>query len=210
VVVLLVLAALAGSAFPAAAGPPHVGSAIYVVRQDPRLCPSPLCGGYWVQLANRSRTRCSDGVLRAHCYTARAVDEERHAFKEAAPDRALVRADLESWSVQGMGELGTLVVASVFGPVGDGASAGRYFRVADRGIRCVKAPCFSLRASVLNRDERSTLSGVDLGVVPVDTRDQVEAALSTRSGVLARGRIVRTSAGGRVLRATRFYLRPER
>ena len=33
-------------------------------RPDPRMCPSPRCGGYWVALANRARTRCSDGVLR--------------------------------------------------------------------------------------------------------------------------------------------------
>ncbi len=36
-----------------AARQPPTGTAIYVVRVDKRLCPSPLCGGYWV--AHRER-----------------------------------------------------------------------------------------------------------------------------------------------------------
>lgn len=183
---------------------------MYVAQQDPRLCPSPLCGGYWVQLANRARTRCSDGALRARCYAARAVDEERQPLGTAVPQGALVRADLEPWRFEGLGELGALVVARAFTPVGGEASSGRYFRVVDRGIRCVRAPCFSLRASVLNGDERIALSGIGLSAAPVGTRERIEVALGTKDGVLARGRIVRVQDGGRVLRATRFFLPSER
>lgn len=206
---LLGVAAATLVALPAAAGPPRVGSSFYVVRADPRLCPSPLCGGYWAALANAERTRCPDGALRARCYVARAVDEQRHPLDAAVPDGSLVRAEIEPWSFEGVGELGVLVVARAFAPVGRGAPAGRYVRVVDTGIRCVRAPCFSLRASPLNRIERTELSGIDLGAAPVDARDRVEAALGTKTGVLARGRIVPSGDGGRVLRATRFYLASE-
>lgn len=206
---LLALTAAVISVLPAAGGPPRVSSSIFVVRPDSRLCPSRLCGGYWVQLANRARTRCSDDVLRARCYVARAVDVERHPLDATIPDGALARADIEPWRFEGVGELGMLVVARVFAPVGGDASSGRYFRVVDLGIRCVKAPCFSLRASVLNGTERVAVSGIDLGVAPVDVRSRIEAALGTKSGALARGRIVPSRDGGRVLRPTRFYLPSE-
>ena len=183
-----------------------MGASIYVVTPDPRLCPSPRCGGYWVQLANRSRTRCSDGVLRARCYVARGVDEQRHPLADGIPEGSLARALIEPWSFEGLGELGVLVAARVFPPVGRHVAKGRYFRVVDRGIRCVRAPCFSLRAIVLNRGETSTLSGIDLGAAPVSERAKIEAALGTKNGVLAQGRIAATGDGGRVLRATRFYL----
>lgn len=162
-----------------------------------------------MQLANRSRTPCSDGVLRVRCYVARAVDEKRHPLEQPIPEGALARAEIEPWSFEGLGELGVLVVARTFVPVGDPASSGRYFRVVDRGIRCVRAPCFSLQTSLLNGDERRTLSGIGLGAVPVPERSRVEAALGSKSGVLTRGRIVRSADGGRVLRPTRFYLPSE-
>jgi len=84
--------------------------------------------------------------------------------------------------------------------VGRAPATGRYFRVVDRGIRCVRAPCFSLLASVVNADKRIALSGIGLGAAPIDIRKRIEAALGTKSGVLARGRIFATEDGGRVLR----------
>src|SRR5262245_60320092 len=56
----------------AAASSPSGLPSIYTVRSDPRLCPSPMCGGYWVALANGARTRCDDGVQRSQCYVAEA------------------------------------------------------------------------------------------------------------------------------------------
>jgi len=147
--------------------------------------------------------------MRARCYAARAVDEERHPLEQAIAAGALARAEIEPWSFEGLGELGVLVVARTFVPAGDRAASGRYFRVVDRGIRCVRAPCFSLLASVVNADKRIALSGIGLGAAPIDIRKRIEAALGTKSGVLARGRIFATEDGGRVLRPSRFYLPSE-
>jgi len=193
----------------AASRPPPVGSSLHVVRPDPRLCPSPLCGGYWVALANHARTQCHDGVSRTQCYVARAVDEDRHPLSAGVPAGALVGAEIAPWTYQGIGELGVLVVADVFSPAGRAPESGGFFRLVDNGIRCVRAPCFSIRASRLNQSSRTTVSGIDIGAARATPGEvvRVEAALGTKKGLLARGRIVSSPDGGRVFRATRFYLR---
>jgi hypothetical protein len=206
----LVVAALA--ALPAAARPPGVGSSFYVVDPDPRMCPSPLCGGYWVALANHRRTRCSDGALRARCYVARAVDERRHPLARAIPAGSLARAGVEPWRFEGLGELGMLVVARAFEPVGGAKPTGHYYRLVDTRIRCIREPCFSMRAAALNGSSRSPISGLVLSTLGEqrDLEERVLTELGTRNGVLVRGRIVVNPSGGRELHAARFYLRSER
>lgn len=196
---------------PAVSGPPPVGLSIYTVRPDPRLCPSPRCGGYWVALANRTQTRCSDGVLRPRCYVARVLGEDRHPLESGVPSNALVRADLEPWSFEGFGELGVLVVAAVWESAGQ-EIAGSVYRVKDLGVRCIRAPCFSLRAARLDTSLRTTLSDLDLrlALLTADERARAETALTTTNGLFASGRIVQTPDGGRVLRASRVYLRVAR
>ena len=202
------MAAIAG-AVPATGGPPLVGLTYYVVQPDPRLCPSPLCGGYWASLANRGRTRCHDGALRPRCYVATAVGEDRHPWPSSLPAGALVRADIEPWSFEAFGKLGVLVVANVWEPAGRATLSGGFYRLRDTGVRCIRAPCFSLRASKLNGSSRVTVSDLDLGATRA-TQDELaraEAALSTKNGLFARGRIVATAEGGRLFRATRVFLR---
>jgi len=186
-----------------------IETAIYVVRPDPRLCPSPLCGGYWVTLANHGRTRCADGLRRPACYVAKVVDEDRRPLKAGIPGDALVQADIEESTYEGVGKLGVLVVADVFSSTSRGPRSGRFFRLVETGIRCIRAPCFSIRASLLNRSSRTTVSGIQSvgGVIPERLVNRVETALDTKSGVLAQGRIAPSFDGGREFLATRFFLR---
>ena len=202
------LAAIA-AAVPATGGPPLVGLTYYAVQPDPRLCPSPLCGGYWASLANRGQTRCHDGALRPRCYVAITVDEDRHPLPAGLPDGALVRADIEPWSFEAFGKLGVLVVADVWAPAGRATLSGGFYRLRDTGVRCIRAPCFSLRASKLNGSSRVTLSDLDLGATRATPEElgRAEAALRTKNGLFARGRIVATLDGGRLFRATRVFLR---
>lgn len=205
---VLILVIAAGAA-PAASDVTRVGATFFLVRPDPRLCPSPLCGGYWVSLANHARTRCSDGALRSRCYVARASDEKRHPLRAPIPDGALARAQIQPWRYEGIGNLGVLVVARVFAPAGRTPPAGRHFRLVDTGIRCVKAPCFSLRALELNREKRVTLSGLDLRAAQLEPaeRARAESALGASGGLLVQGDVVTSNDGGRELRATRVFLR---
>ena len=189
------------------AGPRTVGSAQYVVRPDPRLCPSPRCGGYWVALANRERTRCVEGALRPRCYVARALDENRQPLTSAVPDGALVRGALEPWTLDGFGPLASLVAAEVRAPVGQ-KSGAPIFRVRDTGIRCVKAPCYFMRAARLSHASFVTISELELDSVGLDpeSRRRAEAALRTKNGLFVAGRLGRADDGGRRLRAVRVYL----
>jgi hypothetical protein len=173
---------------------------MYVVRGDPRLCPSPICGGYWVSLANRARTRCHDGLLRPRCYVA-----EAHG---AVAEGGLARAMLGSKTYPGIGELGVLVVAESWAPVGTTRPTGDYFRVRDRGIRCIKAPCPSYAVAQLNRSLTTTVSRLDLtyaGLTPAELK-AASRELAGR-GVLLLGRIARPRDAGAILQATRAYLR---
>jgi hypothetical protein len=127
------------------------------------------------------------------------------------PSGALVRAEIESEELEGFGELGVLVAGDVFTPAGRVRETGRFFRLVDTGIRCVRAPCFSYRASRVNQLSQMTLSSVDVRAAGAARGDvgRAEAALATKPGLLARGSVVPTTDGGRVFRATRFYLRSE-
>jgi hypothetical protein len=193
----------------AASSQPPTTTAMYTVRVDPRLCPSPLCGGYWVALANGARTTCADGLRKPQCYAARAVGAKRHPLDVSIPDQGLVRANLEAWSFEGFGKLGVLTVAAVFGPAGTAPVSGGYYRVVDTGVRCVRASCFSYRATQVNGRTRTTMSDVDLSAAHATSTEvaRAQTALHTRNGLFARGRFASTPDGGRVFRATRLFLR---
>jgi hypothetical protein len=102
---------------------------MYVVGVDPRLCPSPMCGGYWVTLANAARTHCQDGLRHPRCYVATAVSAGRTA---SIAEGALVRGALDI----GRNDLGELVATAVYRPAGATAARGGYYR---SGIRAFVA-----------------------------------------------------------------------
>lgn len=208
---LLAVLVLPGAALPATASPPPVvARSIYVVRPDPRLCPSPLCGGYWVSRANRSSTRCHDGLLRPRCYVALAVGEwNRRPLRAGLPENTLVRAALGPWTFNGFGDLGAIVVTEIWKPAGDNRPTGDFFRIRDIGVRCVRAPCFSMRARRLNRPFRATVSDLDLSRAMLTPEEvaEAEAALTTLGGLVVAGRIAATAGGGRLLSASQVFLR---
>jgi len=206
---LTVLAAMLGGTVPAATGP-AVGSSYYVVTPDPRLCPSPLCGGYWVSLANHARTRCHDGLLRPRCYVASAISTlTRKPMATALPAGALVRGELGARTFGDVGELGILRVAEAWTPLGRTTASGQFYRLQDSGIRCIRAPCYWLRATRLNSGSKSTGSDLDLTATGASQGelDRVQAALRSPSGLLAVGRFVAAADGGRVFQATRVCVR---
>lgn len=201
VAVAALVAALVGAA--AAARQPPTGTAMFVVRHDPRLCPSPLCGGYWVALANGARTRCVDGLRHVRCYAARAVDAKGSPLGDIT-EGGLVRGAIDL----GRDDLGELVVAAAFSPAGSAPPRGGYYRVVDTGIRCVRAPCFSYRATQINGSTGARVSGVDVAAAKVTAKQLARANAALRKdGLYARGRISTGLDGGRTFHALRLYLR---
>jgi hypothetical protein len=207
VAILLAVAGVTAAAVPART--PPKGTSMFLVQHDPRLCPSPLCGGYWVALANGVRTRCGNGQPAARCYVAHAVDRNARPFAGDIPEGALVRGALELGQRFGDRVLDRLRVWAVYAPAGTAAVSGGYYRVVDNGIRCIRAPCFSYRAGQVNGTTRVTTSEVDLQVSGATAADieRARSALGSQDGLYARGRFATTPDGGRVFRALRLYLR---
>ena len=193
----------------AAARTPPTGTAMFLVEHDPRLCPSPLCGGYWVSLANGVRTRCGNGQQQTRCYAARAVDRYGRPYADEIPGGSLVRGAIALGETFGDRRLDQFRVYAVYAPAGTAAVSGGYYRVVDNGIRCIRAPCFSYRAGQVNGSSRVMISEVDLQAsgAPAGAIERAQAALRTKDGVYARGRFATTPDGGRVFRALRLYLR---
>ena len=157
---LLAVAGVAASG--SAARTPPKGTAMYLVQHDKRLCPSPDCGGYWVALANGVRTRCGDGEAAGGCYVARTVDRYGRPFTRDIPEGALVRGAIELGLRLGDHVLDRLRVWAVYAPAGTATAEGGYYRVVDRGIRCIRAPCFSYNAGAVNAFLPVFVSEVDL------------------------------------------------
>jgi hypothetical protein len=210
-------AALAGSA---AAHSPNGTATYFRVRPDMRLCPSPACGGWWAHRVNRSITICSSGLPGEECYAAgldlttlKLTDERRTALERAiATGTTLLRGRLERRPGSGpppLDKLGILVATEAWLRYGHGRLGGSVFRVEDNGVRCVRAPCFSLHVSVLNTTVHQDVSSLDLrisGASPAAVR-RARAALA-RTGVIVEGRVgAGARAEGKTLRAGVFWLR---
>lgn len=85
-----------------ASAAPVARSAVYAVRPDLRMCPSPACGGWWITKVNQPTMRCVDGSTAQWCYVAEidwtalglSPADEGRLVQEAASERVLVRGGL--------------------------------------------------------------------------------------------------------------------
>lgn len=190
-------------------------ASVYRLRGDPRLCPSPMCGGFWASRVNRRLTRCFGGDVRPACYVASvvlsALPSSAHPRVQAAlgSGRALIRGTLAQYSADQFPQLGRLIATSAWLAAGARAGTGTVYRVVDTGIRCLKAPCFSFRATPLNGSARVTLSALDFSTleIPSSTLDRAGALLS-HGGALISGPIrpAPPDGHGRALEATQVWL----
>jgi len=218
--VLLAVVSLVGASS-AAGDPPSKVSSYYLGRADPRLCPSPMCGGVWIRLVNRPATPCAPAPRR-ECYVA-DLDLSRLRVSEGARGRlaglvtggrALARGTVVTGRVEGFPELATLAVSEVWTASSSPRKPEGAFQVLrDNGVRCITAPCFSIHAARLNEPTHSDVSGVRLGTTGATTTERRRAlARIATSGLIAAGAIVREkNAGpagdGLTFVATQFYVR---
>jgi hypothetical protein len=93
-----------------------------------------------------------------------------------------------------------------------GDPGGAVFRVVDTGVRCIRAPCFSFRATTAETGRSVQLSGVDLGAPGVSSASLRRATrLLGEGGVLVSGSLrANREPGwptpGRVLDAAEVWL----
>lgn len=197
-------------------------STYYRLQPDLRLCPSPLCGGYFVSRVNRLYTRCADGTHQMVCHvstvdwTRLGLDEKTlNEFRAATNEgRTIVRGRIRpGQEFAGFGPLGELVATEGWLAASSVAPEGFFFRVYDNGIVCIAAPCFSIHEAKLNSTVHRDISEVNLARTGAteEQRRAAEQAIHTSSLLVAgRNRTVPDAgpAGdGIKLVATQFYLR---
>lgn len=196
--------------YPAATAPDSIASTstFYTIRRDLRRCASPMCGGYFIKLVNQPRTRCANGRSMAECYVASI---EWNGLPEPDRDGALVRGTLRSQGDR-RGTFGVLRAREVWTPAGTNQPSGTFFRVRDRGIRCIAAPCETHHEAKLNTSVSRNVAGVDIsgtGAADNVTSDALAEMTSTEGVLVAGSNSPVTGPAGRsqTLKATQFYLR---
>ena len=184
-------------------------STFYTIRHDLRRCASPMCGGYFIKLVNQSRTRCANGRYMNECYVASI---EWNGLPEPDKNGALVRGSLRKTNDDRHGRFGVLRAREVWLPTSNNQASGTYYRVRDRGVRCIAAPCETHHEAKLNTSVSRNIAGVDLSGAgaPENALSEANQAMTSPDGVLIVGKHSRvTGPAGRsqTLKATQLYLR---
>lgn len=179
-------------------------SSFYSFRRDLRRCASPRCGGYFVKLVNQSRTRCADNRFASECYVA---DIDWRGQPEPDSDRGLLRG-----TIRRKGQFGEFRVSEVWQAASANQPAGKFFRVRDRGLRCIAAPCPTHSEATLNATASRNIAGVDLSGAgaPENLVSDANQAMTSRDGILVSGNhsVVSGPAGRmQMLKAAQFYVR---
>ena len=183
-------------------------SGFYSFRRDLRRCASPLCGGYFIRLVNQSRTRCANNSFQPECYVASI---EWNGQTEPDNDRALLRGSMRARGDRN-GRYGVLRVSEVWQAASSNQSGGTFYRVRDRGLKCITHPCETHHEATLNSSAHRDIAGVELAGAGAsdDLLDQANQAMTSPDGILVSGSHspVRGPAGrSQILKATQFYLR---
>jgi hypothetical protein len=179
-------------------------STFYSVRADLRRCMSPMCGGFFVRRVNTPLTRCANGRYLAECYVAE-IDWNDQAGVDSG--RALLRGNVITRTYRRFGNLGALRVTESWQAVNENQPKGSFYRVRDRGLRCITFPCPTHHEAKLNSTSSQNIAGIDLGGA---SSADVSQAMTGPDGVIAAGdHSPVTGPGGRSveLKATQIYLR---
>src|SRR5882672_6958516 len=134
-------------------------STFYTVRADLRRCASPMCGGYFVRRVNMPTTRCWSGGYMAECYVA-AIDWNGQAEVDAG--MAILRGNMSAKRYGHLGIFGVFRVDESWQAVSNNQPTGTFYRVRDRGLRCITHPCPTHHEAKLNSTFSLDIAGVDL------------------------------------------------
>lgn len=179
-------------------------STFYSVRADLRRCISPMCGGYFVKRVNLPLTGCANGRYLAECYVAE-IDWNGQPQVDAG--KAILRGSVIAKTYGRFGNLGSFRVTEAWQAINDSRPAGAFYRVRDRGLRCITFPCPTHHEAKLNTTFGQNIAGVDLsGFSGADTAQ----AMTGPEGVIVAGDHVKVKGpGGSMLelKASQVYLR---
>ena len=198
----------------------------YFVKPDLKRCAAPFCGGVYYQLANAETTKCFDGKKAEWCYAA-GQNTSRLGLGEVGTTKyitalnngafgegtqVLVRATIASkdWGAS-LGRFAELRPTEAWIGQTSNEAAGPLAKIEDSGVRCITAPCPSLRERKLNSSVK-----VDIADLSWDksgaTDEQIGEALDkmhTDGLIVAGFRTTVRGPGGeaKARSVTQFYLR---
>ena len=191
--------------------PEPANSTFYSVRRDLRRCVSPLCGGYFVKRVNRPNTVCADGRVNSECYVA-GIDWNGNPEIDSAT--LVVRGTIARKRFGHFGNLGEMRVSESWMPMGNNRALGTFYRVRDRGVRCITYPCPTHLEAKLNSPSSQNIAGVNLEAANLGDQNAaaVTQAMTGPQGVIVTGEnVVVRGPGGRSfeLRGTQVYVRKQ-
>jgi hypothetical protein len=100
---------------------PLADQAYFAIRADRRLCPSPICGGFWVSELNQSETHCADGTVATQttgCYVAEInSDTQGLAERTRQIGTAIVKGKILPKTFASFGNLGQLSISEGWQPI---------------------------------------------------------------------------------------------
>ncbi len=171
----------------------------FTVTPDPRLCPSPLCGGYWLTRVNRPFTVCADGRQAPRCYVPE-LDFSLSGFSSAQQNAArsagghlLLRGFIEPKDFGAFGNLGVFSVREAWIGHRGAVASGTFYRARTTGIVCIAFPCPSFAVEQINRAERAQrIADMDLHSVSADPSDGYKQ-LAAPDGLMTAGDLVPVS-----------------
>ena len=191
-------------------------------RDDMRMCPSPVCGGFYVKALNRLWTLCADGSQTADCQVLQLdfslldmSEKEQAGFQQAFTDGlGVIKGKLIQTQQNGILFTTLNIYEAWLAQTGREPRNTGFFRVHDTGIQCITTPCLTVDESLLNLPWDRFIAGVDLSASGAET-DQINAGYQEmKTGfVIATGhhQIVQGPAGfSQILVAGEFYLPAER
>jgi hypothetical protein len=189
---------------PAEPDPLTSTSTFYAVRADLRRCMSPMCGGYFVKRVNEPLTRCANGRYMSECYVAE-IDWNGQTQVDAG--LAILRGRMIAKRFDPRGMFGVLRVDESWQAVNNNRPNGLFYRVRDRGLRCIAFPCPTHHEAKLNSTIGQNIAGVDLSALP---GADVARSMTGPDGVIAAGDHVKVNGPGGTLlelKAKQVYLR---
>jgi Domain of unknown function (DUF6748) len=184
-------------------------STYYTLRPDFRRCAFPLCGGYFVKRVNQSLTRCANGRYMAECYVA---EIDWNNLPQVDARTALVRGSVVVKTFRRFGNLGALRVTESWRAASGNGPTGIFYRVKDRGVRCITFPCPTHHEAKLNSTASRNIAGVDLSGAGANDQLLSEATtgMAQTDGILVAGShlpVTGPAGTSSTLKATQFYLR---
>jgi hypothetical protein len=195
-----------------------------VTRVDARKCMYPLCGGYFVKAVNAVLTRCADGTLAKECHAVELdtrklgwTPEQQTAFEASLVKGTALVTGAITPQPRGLYTGEILEVSHAWQAQSKHKPQGTYYGVRNTGIVCIKAPCPSIEAVVLNTTKLPAYPEVNLSASGAG-KAAIEAgmkAMGTREGIIVAGYLIPTlspspdglsSVKSQLLLASQFYL----